>query len=395
MIVLQNSRIIPELTPNFVGTTADIVIENDKIINILPAGTASTVNAEVFDMYGKTVIPGLIDAHLHLDLCGINTFEENVQPDSYRTLRALKLAQDNLKKGYTTIRDVGDRNNIIINLAQAVEEGLVVAPDILPSGKIISPTEMGNEFFGSMYLEADSPLEFRKVVRQQYQAGAKWIKVMGTGAIMNPGGEPGSSIIMEEELKEVCDTAKFLNRPVSVHCHGSEAIKMCIRCGVRTIEHSSIMDDECIKMYLNSTDSFPIPTLAPMTNFLEFSEGKPSHYVEKANKMRVTMIEGLKKAKAAGVKIGWGTDAGVYVGSHGDGIYEFRARVNDVGFTPLECLIQATKLNSEILMIDDTVGTLEVGKKANIVAYNGNPDENIEVLEDVAIVFKSGKAVTL
>ncbi|WP_411681086.1 amidohydrolase family protein [Clostridium thailandense] len=393
MIILRNARVIKELTPNFEGTNADIVIDGCKIVEIAPAKTAN--GETVLDMSGKTVMPGMIEAHLHLDLCGINTFEENVQPDAYRTIRALKLAQDNLRKGYTTIRDVGDRNNIIINLARAVDNGIAIAPDILPCGNILTPTEAGNDFFDGMYLEADSPMEFRKCVRKQYQLGAKWIKIMATGAVMNPGGVPGSSIIMEDELKAACETAKYVNLPVSIHCHGADGIKMGIRCGVRTIEHSSIMDDECIRMYLASKQTFPIPTMAPMANFIEFSKDKPKHYVEKAKHLRKTVIDGLRAAREAGVKIGWGTDAGVYVGSHGDGIYEFRTRIRDVGFTPLECLIQATKNNSEILMIDDTVGTLEVGKKANIVAFNGNPDESIEALNYVALVMKDGTMVQL
>lgn len=324
----------------------------------------------------------------------MDVFEENVQPDAYRAMRALKLAQDNLMKGYTTVRDLGDRSNIVLYMAKAVKDGLVTAPDILASGKIITPTECGNEYFGDMYLEADSPMEFRKAVRTQYQLGADWIKVMATGAVMNPGGSPGAPIIMEDEMRAVCETADYVGRPVSIHCHGVDGTKMAIRCGVRTVEHSSIMDDECIRMYLASDRTFPIPTLSPMTNFVEFSEGKPKHYVDKAVAMREKMVESMRAAYKAGVKMGWGTDAGVYTGSHGNGIYEFRIRVKDLEFTPKDCLIQATKNNAEILLIDDEVGTIEVGKKANIVAFKGNPDEDIEALNDVAVVIKGGKVVT-
>ena len=391
MIVLRNARVIPELTPGFNDDRADIIIEDDKIADIV---TAKTANGEtVFDMTESTVIPGLIDAHVHLDLCGMDTFEENVQPDSFRVVRALRLAMDNLRKGYTTVRDLGDRNDIVISLANAVSQDLVMAPDILASGKIISPTESGNDFFGTMYLEADSPMEFRKAVRTQYQAGADWIKVMATGAVMNPGGDPGAPIIMEDEMRAVCEAADYVNRPVAVHCHGANGVKIAIRAGVRTIEHSSIMDDECIRMYLATDKSFPIPTISPMKNFLEFSEDKPAHYVEKAKRLFSSLLESMRAANKAGVKLGWGTDAGVYVGSHGNGIYEFRARVNDLEFTPLECLIQATKNNAEILQIDDSVGTLAVGKKANILAVRGEPDKDINALEDITLVLKGGRVV--
>ena len=351
MLVLKNARLIPELTENFDEKYADVVINGELIQEIKPANSVSIPEAQVIDLEGKTLMPGLIEGHLHLDLCGKNTFEENVESDSYRIMRCLRLAQDNLKKGYTTVRDVGDRNNITIGLAKAVNEGMIMGPDILTSGIIISPTEMGNEFFGTMYTEADSPAEFTKAVRRQYQLGADWIKIMGTGAVMNPGGEPGMPIIYEEELQAACRAADYVGLPVAVHCHGTEAIKMCIRCGVRTVEHSSIMDDECIEMYKKSDRSFPMPTMSPMINFLEFPEGKPKHYIEKAERLTDTLIKGVRAYKENNIKIGWATDAGVYEGSHGNGIYEFRARVNLAGFTPLETLIQATKNNAENVQI--------------------------------------------
>ena len=396
MLILKNARLIPELTEGYEEKSADVVIEDGKITEIVPAGLARFGESdEVIDLDGKTLMPGLIEAHLHLDLCGMDTFEENVQPDGYRVMRALKLAQDNLKMGYTTVRDLGDRNNITLGLSQAVKDGLVTGPDILTSGMIISPTEMGNDYFGSMYVEADSPEEYIKCVRKQYQMGADWIKIMASGAIMNPGATPGIPIIFERELEAACEAADYVKRPVAVHCHGTDAIKMCIRCGVRTVEHSTLMDDEVIEMYLKSGKTFPIPTFSPVIDFIEHANKRPKHYVEKTLKITDQYFEGMNKLRKSGVKIGWGTDAGVYEGSHGNGLYESIARVKYAGFTPLECLIQATKNNAEILMIDDTVGTIKVGKKANLVVFSGNPDEYIEALANVDIVIKDGNVINL
>ncbi len=396
MLVLRNARFIPELTEDFSMNYGDIVIENGIIQEIKPAKSVSSPsNAKVIDLSGKTLIPGLIEAHLHLDLCGMDVFEENVQQESYRVMRALRLAQDNLKMGYTTIRDVGDRSNMVIGLARAANEDLIMAPDILASGMILSPTEAGNDYFGDMYAECDSADAYTKAVRRQYQLGADWIKIMGTGSVMNPGGVPGSPIIYEEELAAACRAADYVGLPVAVHCHGTEGIKMCIRCGVRTVEHSTLLDDECIRMYQNTDRSFPVPTLSPLVNFTEHPEGKPAHYVSKSKQMAEVMIEGLKALQKANVKIGWGTDAGVYAGSHGNGLYEFRARVNLAGFTPLECLVQATKNNAEILNISDTVGTIACGKRANLAAFAGNPDEDIEALNQVSLVLKKGEIVSL
>ena len=393
MKVLRNARIIPELVEGYIDSTADIVVSDGIIQELKPAKSVS--GGEQIDMTGKTVIPGLIEGHLHLDLCGMNTFEENVQPAAYRTMRALKLAQDNLRMGYTTVRDLGDRNNIIISLAQAIDDGLVVGPNVLACGRIISPTEAGNEFFGDMYVEADSEAEYIKAVRRQYQLGAKWIKIMGTGAVMNPNAVPGAPIIFEKELKAACEAASYVNLPVAVHCHGTEGIKMCIRSGVRTVEHSTLMDDECIRMYKESKNSFMMPTWSTLYAFIEFANDLPAHYVKKAKEMATVMKEGAIASREAGIKVGWGTDAGVYQGSHGNGIYEFRVRVNKLGFTPLETLIHATKNNAEILGVSDSIGTIKEGKMADLVAYNGNPDNDIEVINYVELVIKSGAIVRI
>ncbi len=125
-----------------------------------------------------------------------------MQPDAYRTMRCLRLAQDNLRMGYTTVRDLGDRNNIVLSVTKGIREGMAVGPDILASGMILSPTEAGNDFFGGMYTEADSPDEFTKAVRRQYQLGADWIKIMGTGAIMNPGAVQARRFSMRKNCRQ-------------------------------------------------------------------------------------------------------------------------------------------------------------------------------------------------
>lgn len=396
MLIIKNARILPELTPGAAEEMVDVVVSDGRIGEVLKAGQAKVADgAEMVDAGGAMLLPGFIDAHVHLDLCGKNPFEENVEPDAYRVVRALHLAQDNLRKGYTTLRDVGDRNDIVIDLAKAVRDGLCVAPDILASGRILTPTEAGNNFFGDMYAEADSPAEFTKVTRRQWQRGADWIKYMGTGAVMNPGGEPGAAIISEEELAALVKAANIIGLPVVGHAHGAEGIKMAIRAGVRTIEHSSLMDDECLALYKGTTKSFMVPTLSPMTRFIEFPDAHPAHYVEKSRRLHKIMIEGIRRAYKEGLKIGFGTDAGVYSGSHGNGIYEMEARVNHTGISPKDVLIQATKTTAEILMIDQSVGTVESGKKANLVLINGRPDVDIKAAGDVKMVIKGGAIVRL
>lgn len=393
MLVLQNSRVLSELTPQFKGNCADIVIDGDRIVDILPAGSATV--GEIINVNGKTVLPGFIDAHVHLDLSGMDTWEENAQSDAFRVLRAVSLAKNNLRKGFTTLRDLGDRNNIIIDLSNAVKEGFVIAPDILASGVIISPTERGNNFFEGMYAEADGKYEVIKAVRKQVQIGASWIKYMGTGAIMNPGGEPGASIYSQEEVDAIVHTADMLRMPVSVHCHGKSGIIAAIKAGVRTVEHATIMDQDTVDMLKKSSRTYIIPTATP-TAYWTTMEGKfPEHYVAKSKKIFEIMVNSYTIAYKSGLKMGFGTDAGVYDGSHGNNSYEFKVRCKYMGMKPIDVLLQATKYNAEILMINNEVGTLEVGKKANIVVINGNPDEDIYAVDNVALVIKDGKKVTI
>lgn len=177
------------------------------------------------------------------------------------------------------------------------------------------------------------------------------------------GAVPGSPIIFKEELQAACKTADYIGLSVAFHCHDFEEIKMCIRCGVRTVERFIFMDSVCIRIYQETERSFPILILSLLLNFVEHTEGKPKHYAEKSKEMKDKMIEGLKTLRKINVKIGWSADAQVYTGSHRNRLYEFQARVNRVGFTPLECLVQATKNNAKILNISETVDTIACGKK--------------------------------
>jgi imidazolonepropionase-like amidohydrolase len=393
MLVLKNARVLPELTIGCSCGLCDIVIDGGVISAVVPAGTGK--GSDIIDAAGKTVLPGFIDIHVHLDLCGMNTWEENEQPDAYRVLRAVKLAQDSLKKGFTALRDLGDRNDIIIDLAQAVKDGYVEAPDIFASGVIISPTESGNEYFKGMYAESDGCDEIKKSVRKQIQRGADWIKYMSTGAVMNPGGEPGAPIYTKEEVDTLSQTAALRGKPVACHAHGTTGIMDAISAGVRTIEHASIVSEEVIKMLEGNTSSYLVPTLTPFSHWSAAAGDYPEHYIEKSQKIFELQIKSANMAYEAGLKLGFGSDAGVYVGSHGDNSYEFKVRVRRAKMKPIDTLIQATKINAEILMIEDEAGVIEAGKKANLVVIDGRPDENIDDVDNVYLVIKGGKRVCL
>ena len=391
MLILKNARVLPQLTESPVDQLCDIVIEGENISSITSAGSAK--GDDIVDLAGKTLLPGLIDAHVHLDCSGMNIWEENEQPDAYRVLRAVWLARNTLAKGFTTLRDCGDRNNTIIDLARAVKDGYIEAPDILAAGVIITPTESGNEYFKGMYAESDGHDEIVKNVRRQIQRGADWIKYMGTGAVMNPGGEPGAPIYTQEEVDAICKTAAMRGVPVVAHGHGSAGIQYAINAGVRTIEHASILTEEIVESLKGNTDTYLVPTMLPFARWSEAEGDFPEHYLEKGRKIFQQQVKSVSMAYKAGLKLGFGTDVGTYTDSHGDNSHEFKVRVKFANMKPLDTLLQATKYNSEILKIENEVGTIKVGKRANLVVFDGKPDENIDDVDRVHLVIKAGVPV--
>jgi len=244
-----------------------------------------------------------------------------------------------------------------------------------------------------MYVESDGRDEIMKNVRKQIQRGADWIKYMSTGAVMNPGGEPGAPIYTQDEVYALCEAASLKGTPVVCHAHGTTGMIYAIKAGVRTIEHASIVTDEVIDMMLNNDYTYLVPTLTPFSHWAEAEGDYPKHYIEKSKKIFSLQVESTIKAYKAGVRMGLGSDAGVYVGSHGDNTFELKARVKYAKIKPLDVLIQATKVNSEMLFISDKVGTIEADKKANLVLIDGKPDENIDDVDNVNIVIKNGKII--
>lgn len=398
MLILKNCQLIKELTEGLAFDKADIFIEDDVVVRIEPsekrlADKESFSNTcECIDLDGKTVVPGLIDLHVHLDCSGGDLLKENVTSDAYRVLQAAKFAQNSLAAGFTTLRDMGARNHIDIALRDAINDGYVKGPRLYVSGQMISPTEAGNDFFGTMYREADGPIEARKAAREQLKAGADQVKCMGTGSIMAPGGDPKDAIYEMDELEEFVKIARQLGTYVAGHNHAASGIKRAILAGVKTIEHASFVDDECIEL-LKKEESYLVPTLSVVKDFADRAEGNSAHMKIKAKNMCEAMITCLKKAYAAGLKLGFATDQGCG-NFHGDNAMEFIYRQEMLGMKPLDLLIQATRYNAEIIGIDDAVGTIKVGKIADLVVVDGNPLEDISLMKNgIYKVIHNGEVV--
>lgn len=394
MFVLKNCSIIPTLSGDFPDTTCNIVIDGDRITSLLPCDTPLPQADYILDMKGKYVLPGFFDMHVHLSLSGGDTLIDNAKTPVEQALDAAKFAHDTLMAGFTTIRDVGSYYNVAISLRDAINAGKLVGPNIYASGKIVTPTEAGNDFFSGLYNEADGETAIWQSVREEMKYGADFIKIMGTGAVMNPGGEPGQPIYTLEELKAVVDAAAFKDTYVATHCHGTRAIKNSILAGVRTLEHASILDDEAIEMLKDSKTTFIVPTLKIIYGLTESVPESSLFMQEKARNVLEHVRVGIRKAYEAGLIMGFGTDSGATPLLHGENGDEFMLRKDFWQMDEIDIIKQATIYSAMLMGIDKDYGTIETGKVADLVAVDGNPLEDISVLRhQVKTVIKSGNVV--
>ena len=356
----------------------------------IPPGT------EVVSLEGKTIIPGLIDAHIHLDLHGMaNTYEENLVEDKLRAIRAVKDMQNTLYSGITTVRNVGSVNHIDFAVKEAIENGWFEGPRILTSGRIISMTSAGNEYFSGMYREADGCDEVRKAAREQIKAGADFLKLMATGAYMNPGGVPGAVQLGLEEIAVVVEEADKVGLRVAAHAHGKEGIINAVQAGVATIEHGTFIDDEVIELMLTA-GVYLVPTIVVghLMKVNGTEKGIPGFMLEKEHDKDEQIKENLLKAINAGVKVAYGTDAGTNYNYHGNNALELVLMVEQGFMNPLQALTCATKISAEALGLSDQIGTIERGKDADLVVVGKPLDKSLRpLLDHVEMVYKKGKRV--
>ncbi len=394
MMLLKNCKLIPELVEGYEGLTCDILIEGKRIKSIFDCGRCDESPKSEIDLNGKFVLPGFFDLHVHLNLSGGDTLIDNAKSQNRQCYDAFSAARKTLEAGFTSIRDVGSYYNIPIDLRDEINAGRLVGPSIYASGKIITPTEEGNDFFRMMYEECDSVDEIKKGVRRELSKGADFIKVLGTGAVMNPGGEPGKPLYTLEELNAVVDMARFKDTYVAVHCHGTRAIKDCIRAGVRTIEHASMLDDEAIEMLADNEETFIVPTLISLLGLVKSVPESSKFMMDKASRVLECVQVGITKAYNAGLLIGFGTDTGACPIVHGTNGDEFAARRDVFGMKEIDIIKQATINSAKIIKVDDEYGTIKPHKYADLVIVDGNPLEDISVLRNnITGVIKWGQMI--
>lgn len=392
MKIIRNCQLIPALSGGGAPPKADLVIDGGKIADVLPAGGGTCADAEIIEAEGMFALPGLIDLHTHLCMMSQDYAAALLEEPYDAAFTCYSYAKEYLKQGYTTVRDMGTNDYGAIGARNGINSGVAPGPRIIASGRIITPTETGNKCFAKMYHEADGADGLAKAARQELQMGADFIKLMGTGAFYNDGGIPGATIVTEKELQSVVETASMHRTYVAMHAHGTHSIALGIRCGVRTIEHASLIDDATIELASKSKDTFLVLTTSVDKLPYDEPEQIPSHMWDKINTLTAKSHAQLKKCYKAGLKLGWGTD--IDLGNIRKRVgYEFEARTEMLGFAPLELLKQATVYSAEIAGINNVTGSIEKGKCADIILVQGDPRQDIGVMKKLPkLVMARGKA---
>jgi len=376
---------------------AYLVVENELIRELGDTRLLKTrPDDDLIDCGDKTITPGLIDCHIHMDLHGFaDTYQENLVEDKLRTLRTAQAMSATLRAGFTTVRNVGSVNHIDFAVKAGIEAGYTRGPRILTSGRIISMTCSGTEYFAGMYRIADGVDDCRKAAREQLKAGADLLKLMATGAVMNPGGVPGAPQLDVDEIRAIVEEGLKLGKHTAAHAHAAQGIQNAVAAGVRTIEHGTLADDDAIGA-MAEAGTFLIPTLSLHDRFEDHADNIPDFMLKKSRQMQAAYIEIIKKAVKSGVKIAMGTDAGTNFNYHGNNAAEIVFLVEHEILSPAEALKAATKTAAEAIMLDHRVGTLEAGKMADLVILNANPLDHIEILckpHMISAVYKNGQKI--
>ncbi|NHK29109.1 amidohydrolase family protein [Parvularcula flava] len=373
---------------------ATVLVENGRIASLSPSAEQVNNADETIDLGGRTLLPGFIDMHTHLAYdIGTDWVTEPVRwTEADFALRGASNAKKTLEAGFTTVRELGSPMNVSSSLDEAANRGLIVAPRIFAANSSLSVTGGHCDVtgFAPGILEgdvksglADGADEFLKATRYQIKHGAKVIKVCATAGVLSFEATLGAQQMTMEEMRAVVEEAERHGVRVAAHAHGTEGIIAASEAGIHSIEHASIITDEAARV-LKANGTYIVPTLY-LSESIDY-DALPAPIRKKAEDVMPMMDESFRVAMRRGVKIAFGTDAGVY--PHGDNAKEFAYRVN-LGQSEIEALRSATTYAADLLGVSDR-GLIAQGRYADIVAVDGDPLEDITTTETVSFVMKGG-----
>jgi imidazolonepropionase-like amidohydrolase len=403
VVLVHAGRLLdrPGRTPRGAST---VVIRGGKVEAVRDGFvTDGFAGAAVIDLRSSFVLPGLIDSHVHLDSDKAGQeglLESLTNSDAYFAYEAAVNARKTLDAGFTTVRNLGNSDGVTLALRDAIAAGKVPGPRILDAGAGISATAGHGD--GTLGLKpeiaehvhednlCDGPEACRRAVREQVRRGVDLIKIMTTGGVNSRIGAGVGKQMFDDEAKALIETAHLYGKKVAVHAHGADGVVLALKYGADSIEHGTLLDEEGLKLFLK-TGAYYVPTLSTVNGYRERLAKDPGAYppaVREKIEWRISITgQALQKAWPRGVKIAFGTDAGV--SKHGRNADEFELMVK-YGMPPAEAIKAATVNAADLLGISAQAGTLEPGKGADLIAVAGDPVADVTLLKNVSFVMKGG-----
>ncbi len=385
MLVLKNCHVLDSKKWEISGRT-NVIIEGDTIKELtdsVPEG------CEKINLHGAVVFPGFMDVHVHTTFTGepyMYDFDE-----VSLVIKTAKRLQDYLKDGITFIRDVGSYKQVMTRIRQAVQDGIFVGPSIHCCGQYITMTG-GHAYEGGR--QAEGEVELRRAVREQLAHNVDFIKVMGTWGCMEDGIDTGTPQYTEEEFRVVVEEAARHGRKVAAHIGGNKACIDAVKAGIHSVEHGILFEEDAIDLMVER-DTWYVPTLTPpyrMFHDVMADSGFPQWMIDKMEVLVKTHFDAYRVALAKGVKMATGTDAGSPFNPHGQLRFEIKLLVQE-GMTTAQAIEAATLNCAKCLGVEDQYGTIEEGKKADLLVFSANPLEDINNLDTLQYVIKHGKLV--
>jgi imidazolonepropionase-like amidohydrolase len=407
VVVIQADRVLAEPGKAPRGATS-IVIEGGKISALLEGRQPGPAGARIIDLGNRFVLPGLIDSHVHLDSDAggqAALLESLTSSPGLDALRAQWNGMKTLRAGFTTVRNLGDRSGATLALRDAVESGWVMGPRVIDAGRSISVTS--GHMDGTLSLSDELKVgvsednlcngvdSCREAVRRQVRRGVDVIKIATTGGVNSRIGAGLGQQMFADEARAVVETAHLHGKKVAVHAHGTDGINVALAAGADSIEHGTMPNDETLRLFRQG-GAYYVSTLSTVNGYRERLAQDPNAYppavLEKVRWRLEVTGKALERAVPAGVKIAFGTDAGV--SKHGRNADEFELMVQH-GMTPATAITAATTNAAELLGLGKEIGALRPGMAADLIAVSGDPLVDVKVLKAVQFVMKGGRVVPM